>query len=50
MDEIYTKVKNNDTNATKCPKQRTLEFLKQFARICAYEKMLSANMGGFPVN
>ena len=30
MNEIYTKVKNNNTDAEKCPKQRTIDFLKQF--------------------
>ena len=30
--------------------QRTIDFLKQFARICAYERMLYANMGSFPAN
>lgn len=50
MNEIYTKVKNNNTDAENCPKQRTIDFLKQFARICAYERMLNANMGSFPAN
>ena len=50
MDEFYTKVKKNDNNAVKRPKQQTIDFLKQFARICAYERMLSANMGGYSAN
>ena len=54
MDEFYTKVKKNDKNAVKRPKQQTIDFLKQFARIskqvealCAHETMLSENMGGY---
>ena len=45
MDEFYTKVKKNDKNAVKRPKQQTIDFLKQFARICEYERM-----GGYSAN
>ncbi len=41
---------NPEKNDQVCPKQSTIEFLKQFARVYSFDKRLPIEMGGMIVN
>lgn len=51
MDEIYTKRKSKKNEMiVKAPKGKTIEFLKQFARIYSCQMAINANYGNVGVN
>ena len=53
MEKNFTSVLNKKADkvaATETPRQSTLDFIKQFARIYSYNQKMPLNLGGFIAN
>ena len=52
MQKIYTPKKNckENENETSGPKEKSIDFIKQFARIYSYRPMAQPELGGFIAN